>query len=199
MSDFCITKGFADDERNTVATLYWEAFGAKLSIGLGPDAKALEFLTRVCDPEFALCARSEDGGLLGVAGFKTSEGALIGGGMRDLYAIYGTFGSVWRAALLSLVERKLEPQSFLMDGIFVTKEARGLGLGTALLQAIKEEAAARNCNEVRLDVINTNPRARALYERSGFVAGQVQSLGPLKYFFGFSTATEMRFTLQEHS
>ena len=83
-----------------------------------------------------------------------------------------------------------------MDGIFVTKEARGLGLGTALLRAVKGEALKRGCGEVRLDVIDNNPRARKLYEREGFVAGNVQSLGPLKHLFGFSSATEMRLTLQ---
>lgn len=199
MSDFRITKGFTEAERSTVAALYWEAFGAKLSLGLGPDARALAFLERVSDPDYALCARNAQGALLGVAGFKTKEGALIGGELGDLYHVYGAFGTLWRAALLSLLERNLEPRSLLMDGIFVTQQARGLGIGTALLQAIKDEAAAQGCTEVRLDVIDTNPRARGLYEREGFIAGKVQSLGPLKRLFGFSSATEMRFTLQQHS
>ncbi len=199
MSAFRITKGFTDDERETVAALYWEAFGRKLGVGLGPDAKALQFLARVCDPDYALCARNEDGTLLGVAGFKTSDGALVGGGFDDLRAVYGFFSALWRAVLLSLVERALEPQSLLMDGIFVTAEARGLGIGTALLNAIKDEAGAQNCADVRLDVIDTNPRARTLYEREGFEAGKVQTLGPLKHIFGFSSATEMRFSLRKHS
>ena len=150
-------------------------------------------------PEYALCARNDDGTLLGVAGFKTNEGALIGGEFSDLREIYGAFGASWRALLLSMLERSVEEKSFLMDGIFVTREARGLGVGTALLRAIIAEAETRGCADVRLDVIDTNARARALYEREGFVAGKVQSLGPLKYIFGFSSATEMRFTLRAHS
>jgi RimJ/RimL family protein N-acetyltransferase len=46
-------------------------------------------------------------------------------------------------------------------------------------------------HEVRLDVIDTNPRARALYERKGFVATGEQKLGPLKPVFGFSSATTL--------
>ena len=57
----------------------------------------------------------------------------------------------------------------------------------------------KNCRDVRLDVIDNNPRAHELCEREGFVAGKVQMLGPLKHFFGFSSATEMRFTLHSHS
>lgn len=199
MSAIRITQGFHETERSTVAALFWEAFAPKLSFGLGPEDKALQFLARVADPDFALCARDTEGKLIGVAGFKTHEGALIGGDFSDLCAIFGTLSSVWRAALLSFLERDLESGTLLMDGIFVTKDARGMGLGTELLGAIKDEAAKRACSTIRLDVIDSNPRARALYEREGFIAGKTQSLGPLKHLFGFSSATEMRFTLQPHS
>lgn len=199
MSAIRITKGFSEDERAMVAALYWEAFGQKLALGLGPDEKALRFLARVAAPEFALCARDHSGALLGMAGYKTSDGALIGGAFCDLREVYGLFSAIWRAGLLSIMEREQEAGSLLMDGIFVTGAARGKGVGTALLGAIKDEARARSCTEVRLDVIDSNPRARALYEREGFAPGKVQHLGPLKYLFGFSSATEMRFTLQAHS
>ena len=94
---------------------------------------------------------------------------------------------------------QFKSETQLMDGIFVTQNARGMGLGSALLQAIEAEANQKNCRDVRLDVIDNNPRAHELCEREGFVAGKVQMLGPLKHFFGFSSATEMRFTLHSHS
>ncbi len=49
--------------------------------------------------------------------------------------------------------------------------------------------------EVRLDVIDTNSRARALYERQGFVAGKTQHLGPLRYLFGFSSSAMMQYSV----
>mgnify|MGYP001165092409 FL=1 len=78
-----------------------------------------------------------------------------------------------------------------MDGIAVTGAARGRGAGTALLAEICWIARTSGRHAVRLDVIDTNPRARALYERNGFVAGKVTQLGPLSRLFGFSTATAM--------
>ena len=79
-----------------------------------------------------------------------------------------------------------------MDGICVSKEARGKGIGTALLDAISEMAKERGLREVRLDVIDSNPRAKALYTRRGFVEGKTTQMGPLKYVFGFKSATTMR-------
>jgi len=44
----------------------------------------------------------------------------------------------------------------------------GNGIGTALLQAMLDEAAARRCAEVFLEVRADNARARNLYKRHGF-------------------------------
>lgn len=190
-----ISPGFQDHERAEIAALYWQAFAAKLRVPMGPEAKALRFLQGALDPDFALVARDGDGKVAGVAGFKTSEGALIGGGLRDLAQVYGWPSTLWRAPILALVERDLAEDVLLMDGICVAANARGQGLGTALLNAIKETAAARGLSSVRLDVIDSNPRARALYEREGFVVTGTENLGPLALIFGFRSSAKMLYQL----
>jgi len=189
--DFVISSGFSDAERATVAALYWEAFAAKLHYVMGPQDKALKFISAQLNPEFALVARGQDDRVLGVAGFKTSQGALISGGLRDLAAVYGWTSTLWRAPLLGLIERDLSDDVLLMDGICVASHARGMGLGSALLQAIKAETQSRGLSAVRLDVIDTNPRARGLYERRGFEAIGTENLGPLRWVFGFKSSTKM--------
>ncbi len=194
---FTISKGFEEDERDRIAALYWEAFAAKLHYVLGPRHKALTFLSEQLNPDCALTARGADGTVLGVAGFKTAQGALIGGEMRDLARIYGWLSACWRGPLLGLVERDLENGILLMDGICVGADARGLGLGTALLRAIKDEAQQQGLNAVRLDVISTNPRARALYEREGFIAIGHENLGLFRFIFGFRSATKMLWSVTQ--
>lgn len=183
--------GFTDAERELVAVMYWAAFGQKLGRVMGPDQRALAYINDLLDPTHAICARSSSGELLGVAGFKSHESALVDGSWRDLTRHYGVLGSLWRAVLLSLLIRDTDNERFLMDGIFVADAAQGKGVGTALLDATCAEAINRGYTELRLDVINTNPRARALYEREGFVATDEHELGPLKYVFGFEAATSM--------
>lgn len=186
-----IEHGFADPDRPHIAALYWEAFGTKLGRAMGPRPKALAFLTGALDPAHAICARAADGTLLGVAGFKTAEGGLVGGNFRDLARVYGWPGAAWRLTLLALLERDTENARFLMDGLFVAPQARGQGVGTGLLGAVAAEARRRGYAEVRLDVIDGNDRARALYEREGFRAVGTQSTGFLRHVFGFRSATTM--------
>ncbi len=191
MAPVTISAGFAEHHRSEATRLFWQAFKAKLNPVMGPEAKAQRFLARVADPSHAISATALDGALLGIAGYKTAQGAFIGGDWADLTAVYGTLGALWRAPLLSILERNLADDVLLMDGIFVTEAARGQGVGTRLLNAIKAEAASRGLSQTRLDVIDTNPRARALYEREGFVAGERHDLGPLRLLFGFRHATTM--------
>ena len=194
--EYKISKGFAPDEHTRIADLYWQAFSFKLGRVMGPDEKALTFLRHVIDPDHAIVARSLTGHVLGLAGFKTKEGSFVGGGLGDLVHAYGIFGALWRAATLSVVERPIRADTLLMDGICVDTSARGMGLGTALLDAIKDEARKSGKTKVRLDVIDINPRAKALYLREGFAPQGVESTGPFKYVFRFNSATQMIWTAE---
>lgn len=174
------------------AQLYWQAFGGKLGKVLAPEDKALALIEKVINPACAMCVVSDDGELLGVAGFKTLEdGGFIEGIFKDMREVYGLPTAIWRAIFLSLLYRKAERGTFQLDGIFVRDTARGMGVGGTLLAAVDEETQRRGLQRIKLDVIDTNPRARALYERKGFVATKVTHLGPLKYVFGFNSATTM--------
>lgn len=186
-----VSVGFHDSERPRIAELYWAAFGDKLGRVMGPAAKGRAFVARVADPTHALTYRDPDGRILGLVGFKTAESALVGGDLSDLAAVYGWPGAIWRLCVLALLERDTENRRFLMDGICVAEEARGRGIGTVLLEAIAREAATRGFDEVRLDVIDSNGKARALYERRGFEAVGEQAMGPLRHLYGFRSATTM--------
>lgn len=88
MTDFTLSSGFTDADRTTVARLYWAAFCTKLGAILGPDARAQLFFAKIMSPEFAITARKTNGAVIGVAGFKTSKGALTGGDLHDIARHY---------------------------------------------------------------------------------------------------------------
>ena len=173
------------------ATLYWQAFGGKLGQVMGPEARALRYFERVIQPRFAFVALDAAGGLLGMAGYKTPAGSFAGGGGADLRAIYGLLGAAWRLPLLWFLGREVDNTRFLLDGICVARTARGLGIGTALMSLICDEARARGYGAVRLDVIDSNWRAKALYDRLGFAVEKTTSIGMLRFAFGFRRAITM--------
>ena len=197
MDAVTIRHGFGPEHRETAAALYWQAFRGKLGTVMGPTDVATRFFARSMDAEHAICAFDAENKLLGLAGFKTSTGSLTGGTMRDVARSYGWFGGAWRAMLLSFLERDVQPGVLLMDGICVDTCARGQGIGAALLSAVKSHAQHSGLRSVRLDVIDNNPRARALYERQGFEAVETTHSGPLRHVFGFQKSTEMRCLLTQ--
>lgn len=186
-----VAKGIPPGQTETTARLYWEAFGQKLHLILGPDDRAIAFIMAHIDPSHVITARDPTGQVIGLAGFKTPTSAFVTGSLRDLAAHYGWAGALWRAAILRLLERDVENTNFLADGIAVGANARGQGVGTALLDALSAEARRRNYPAVRLDVIDTNPRAQALYTRAGFTPVKTTSIGPLRHIFGFRHSVTM--------
>lgn len=185
---FC---GLHDHLRGQAARLYWDAFGGKLGQVLGPEPRALAFFERVIRADMCYTAVDSQGRLIGIAGFKTSTGSFAGGTWDDLEAIYGSLGGRVRGWLLATLGDTVDDGRFMVDGICVAHQHRGKGIGTQLLRALYDEAAARGYHSIRLDVVDANWRARTLYERQGFVATRTETIGILRYLFHFAAATTM--------
>ncbi len=62
---------------------------------------------------------------------------------------------------------KPDSKELYVDHIAVTKEARGMGVGTKLLQWAEEKAKERGATKLTLGVVNGNP-AKRLYHRFGY-------------------------------
>ena len=191
MIRYTVQTGLPERLRPAAARLYWQAFGGKLGIVMGPEPRALTFLTRVMRTDQVIAALGPQGQLLGIAGFKTSQGSFASGRSTDLTAIYGPIGGTWRRMVLGLLSGGVDNDRFLLDGLCVDASARSQGLGSKLLAAICDEARTRGYQAVRLDVIDTNWRAIALYKRLGFSVKARQSIGLLRLIFGFSAAITM--------
>ena len=191
MNGVTLQLGLPDALRADAARLYWQAFGRKLGFVMGPQARAMQFLIKVIRADQVITAVSAEGKLLGIAGFKTPRGGFASGQAEDLRVIYGVFGSWWRKALFDRLSDEIDNERFLLDGLCVDGPAQGQGLGSALLDAICAEARLRHYSGVRLDVIDSNRRAIALYQRLGFTVVGRQDIGLLRLVFRFSAALTM--------
>lgn len=186
-----IFRGLHPHLRPDAARLYWEAFGGKLGRVMGPEDRALAFFQRVIRTDLCFAALDGEGRLVGIAGYKTPAGSFAGGSWADLITVYGPFGGRWRGWILWALNRGVDNDRFLVDGISVTRAERGRGVGSLLLAALCDEAREQGYSAIRLDVIDTNWRARALYERHGFTVAGTERLGLLRYLFGFTASFTM--------
>ena len=66
-----------------------------------------------------------------------------------------------------------------IQGLDVSDEARGHGVGRALIRAVVEEARRRGARRLTLRVLGHNTPARKLYESEGFV---VEGVLPEEFF-----------------
>jgi ribosomal protein S18 acetylase RimI-like enzyme len=114
---------------------------------------------------------------------------------RQLISQLGFIRGNRAAILFSLYERKPVPGELLMDGIAVASKMRGKGIGTRLLEELIAHARREQFEQIRLDVIDTNPQARKLYERNGFVETKTEHFGYLRWLLGFGASTTMVYKL----
>ena len=74
-----------------------------------------------------------------------------------------------------------------LEDLFVSEEARGAGLGRAMVAAVVERARERGCRRIELDTDEDNAAALALYRAAGFRSGRDQPGRRalfLRYHFG---------------
>lgn len=185
-----VRRGVPEGTEQRVAELYWEAFGRKLGAALNPPATGRRFIAAHLQHDRGVVALAGER-VAGVAGFKLGGRGLLGGGVADVLDTYGTLRGLPRLALLALLERTPTRGQLVMDGIAVDAGYRGCGIGSALLLEVIRVAADNGCGQVRLDVIDVNPRARALYERHEFTAVHTDSTPYLRRLMGFTAVTTM--------
>ncbi|KWT56771.1 molybdopterin-guanine dinucleotide biosynthesis protein MobC [Streptomyces albus subsp. albus] len=185
-----LRRGLPAGAERQAAELYWGAFGRKLGPALNPPDQAVAFLAAHLNADRAVCALL-DGRIVGLAGYQVDGRALTGGSAAAVLRAYGHLRGLHRLLLLALFERRPAPGQLVMDGIAVHTDLRGHGIGSLLIEEVAAVAAERRCREIRLDVIDTNPRAEALYRRRGFTAVRTQPTPCLRGLLGFGAVTTM--------
>ena len=178
------------------AAVYYEGFTHKLD-GLEfisrPPAQAIRILIASIQPEMATYALL-DGRVVGVAGMQYRGRRFYVVPWRVWRAEFGVVGGLRRWLWFRLGQQFVHPaaDALRVDGIAVSAAARGLGVGTQLMAALDAHARAAGLRAVELEVVDTNPDARRLYERLGFVVLKEQHYGRLTAGGGFTGATYMR-------
>ncbi len=187
--------GIPDEHRSVAVDLFDQAFGEKLALAVPNMDRRKALFAEGFNLDSAIAALMGDK-LVGLAGFHAHGKSLTSGlRYRDLLSHLGFLGGNRAAVVFSLFERTPRPNELVMDGIAVQSHARGMGIGKRLLEEIRRYAKSHDFDRVRLDVIDTNPKARQLYERFGFRDVKTENFPELKSILGFGGVTTMELSV----
>ncbi|MHA2406151.1 MAG: GNAT family N-acetyltransferase [Candidatus Hermodarchaeia archaeon] len=187
--------GLPDYLRLPAATLIYDTFIKKFRYTLGPREKGIRFIANSFQPKYGLVALS-DGEFVGLAGAKTGEGELIEVKFSRWARTYHLH--TIRSFLIGFPFwlEKRTPGVLTVTNISVKETARGKGIGTKIIQEFLRYGTAQGYRAVNLEVINSNVRAKTLYERMGFrITGYSSIPIPWSHLLGFTGVYEMTYPL----
>lgn len=163
--------------------LYLHALRDKFHPILGCNERIIELLRQIVDPNHCLTAlRNQEP--VGILGIQTSEGGFLNPTLKSLISEYGVISGFYKLTGLYLLDHVTAIDEWYVDGIAVAEERRGLGIGSELMLYFEKTAKEKGIRKLSLDVTNTNPRARALYERLGFVVSKQIRIWPFNRIYG---------------
>ena len=183
-----------DDRVDEAAALFLSALADQLVpvYGVGPRARR----ALMCGFNRHMCITAvENDRLVGILGIQTAADGFMDVTVNTLRPFYGTFGSLWRMALLALLHYSPMEDEAYIDGVAVMPAYRGRGVGAGLIAALETWATGHGLSIIRLEVVGANPRAKKLYRCIGFEAVQEQTVWPVGSLFGFQSSTVMVKTL----
>jgi GNAT superfamily N-acetyltransferase len=91
-----------------------------------------------------------------------------GSSLGRIWLVRSGGGVVGYAALTFGYSIEFRGRDAFVDELFLVEKARGRGMGSAVLEVLKREAAALGIVALHLEVARDNRRARRVYERWGF-------------------------------
>jgi GNAT superfamily N-acetyltransferase len=190
--DIEIQHGLPAQHRRRAAEIYYEAFRRKLDLLLGSREHSLSILEMAFDDHSDLTIGAlRQAEIVGLTGLQYDGRGFSNFRWSYFAREFGWLPALPKAVLWYFVRRPERPGQLLINGIAVHPSMRGKGVGTLLLQAVFEFARTNGYSTVQLDVVDTNPGARRLYERMGFVPTHTQKYPFLRNIVGFSAGTTM--------
>ena len=187
--------GLPDNLPLAAATLIYDTFIKKLRYALGPRHIGIRFVAYSLQSEYGLVAL-HDGEFVGVAGAKTAKGELVQVRLGSWIRTYHI--RTIRSFLIGFpfwYERR-GPGVLTLANLSIVESARGQGIGTQMVKEFMRYGLKQNFRILKLEVINSNVRAKTLFERLGFKTTKYSNIPlPWSHLLGFTGVYEMSYPL----
>lgn len=196
-SQVAIREACAEDAP-ALATLYVEAFGSKLRWAFGRYTDVMPALVQdlLVYDQMRLSetlVAEVDGQVAGMAVLRRDHKHRPS--WSKVWQLVRRHVKGWRVLTSTFIMTAMcgnlsTPTRSYLEWLAVSARFRGQGVGTLLLERCFEVSRLAGKREISLHVVDTNPRARALYQRLGFRTVRVER-------FGWFASRWMGFSAQE--
>jgi GNAT superfamily N-acetyltransferase len=185
-----IRHGLSERHRRRAAELCYDAFRAKFEPILGPPQHGIAILEGDLDPQLIIAALVHEQ-LGGMAGLEYGGRYFYTPRLSTFSRHFGWLVGPLRWLLFLPFARHTRAGDLTVGALAVDPALRGQGIGTRLLETLFDWAREGGFSSVSLEVVDTNPGARRLYERLGFAVRGTRYCPFLCRPLGFSAVTLM--------
>ncbi len=180
-----IRVGIPEMWRDQAGAIFYEAFRRMLEPLVGVPARTQPLIAAGFELERMLGAVNE-GRLVGLAGLHYGGRSFSTFPRQVWVRALGPVRGLWASFVLNQLHEPCPPDHLRIEALAVDAACRGLGAGSALLEASFDFARRQGFSAVRLEVVDTNINARRLYVRMGFEPVAVHRYPFIGDWLGFS-------------
>ena len=188
--DVEILTGLPEHLRQQAAEIYYDAFKGKMAALKARREQLVAVLADGFCTDLALAA-VKGGELLGIAGLQYGRRRFSGARLQKCIEQLGGVKGTLFWLFFRLFESTVGEDELMIESLAISPAMRGMGAGSRLIEYIVGMAKEKGFRAVTLEVVDTNPDARRLYERLGFEAVKTTRLPWLRHLKGFSAWTRM--------
>jgi len=183
-----------EEQLNQAMNIFYSAFKQKIRPLIKSREKAVAIYKNSLNKDRVFYALIEND-VVGIAGLHYENKNFIEIKYSYLRKYFNPFTSYFIYFMWKIFSPKVKEDAVRIDSIAVKEQFRGAGIGTDLINKVLEFAKNKAFKEVVLEVVNTNPKAKKLYERMGF-----KEKKHVRYYFltrpaGFSSEYIMSYAI----
>ena len=193
-----ITNFTEDFQKSDVVRIFYDAFERKITAFIKSKEKAISIYEKSLNTDRIILA-VEDKKITGMAGLHYDDRNFTDINYDTLKRYYSPLKSFFMYWGLRLMTPKVQKGTVRVDSLAVDKSYRGQGIGTMLIEGVIEFARQNGYSEVLLEVVDTNPKAKVLYERMGFKVKKKVNFYFLTRSAGFSSEYIMVYKIAGNS
>lgn len=191
--------------RQEIAEILYDSFAQKINylwIITKDKEKAVRIIKKHMNLDLCFI-KWQEGKVAGVASIETKEsGNFIDIPLKTFIKEFSFFAGIFRYLAYQIYKDKqvkMNSKRIHLDLVAVNQEMRGQGIGSSLLQAAYQLGKRLGKTEIVLEVVDSNPRAKKLYEKQGFVEENFEDFSGFLGLFtkkaGFQGVSTMVFDL----